>query len=85
MANQGTDARCRIEELPPSARLVYRVLESDGELTQKAIISRTFLPPRTVRYAIGRLRRANIITERFCFSDARQSLYALQHDDAMPV
>jgi DNA-binding MarR family transcriptional regulator len=53
------------------------VLETSGLLTQKEIIHRTYLPPRTVRYALNRLRTENVITERFCFRDARQSLYGL--------
>jgi DNA-binding MarR family transcriptional regulator len=85
MARQGAHSLYIIGQLPPSAKLVYRALEAGGQLTQKEIICRTFLPPRTVRYAIGRLRRENVITERFCFRDARQSLYALRHDGAMPV
>jgi transcription initiation factor IIE alpha subunit len=56
---------------------VYKVLESGGLLTQKEIIDKTYLPPRTVRYALGRLRSEKVITERFCFRDARQSLYGL--------
>ncbi|HEY3274448.1 MAG TPA: winged helix-turn-helix domain-containing protein [Methanocella sp.] len=54
------------------------MLESSGLLTQKEIIHRTYLPPRTVRYALNRLRNEKVITERFCFRDARQSLYGLQ-------
>jgi DNA-binding MarR family transcriptional regulator len=63
--------------LPPSAKLVYKVLESDGRLTQKDLAERTALPPRTVRYAIGRLKEKNLLVERFSFVDARQSLYSL--------
>jgi DNA-binding MarR family transcriptional regulator len=54
------------------------VLETSGLLTQKEIIDKTYLPPRTVRYALSRLRTEKVITERFCFKDARQSLYGLQ-------
>ncbi|MDD1762546.1 MAG: winged helix-turn-helix transcriptional regulator [Methanothrix sp.] len=46
-------------------------------MTQKDIINKTYLPARTVRYALSRLREKNLIQERFCFQDARQSLYAL--------
>lgn len=53
------------------------MLEASGNLTQKEIIERSYLPPRTVRYALSRLRTENVITERFCFKDARQSLYGL--------
>jgi DNA-binding MarR family transcriptional regulator len=66
-----------MELLPPSARLVYKTLESGGPLTQKDIIEKTYLPPRTVRYALARLRDMNVLVERFCFRDARQSLYGL--------
>lgn len=53
------------------------MLEASGNLTQKEIIERSYLPPRTVRYALNRLRTEQVITERFCFRDARQSLYGL--------
>ncbi len=66
-----------IEYLPPSAKLVFDVLASHGPLTQKDLISKTDLPPRTVRYALGRLKEESIIRECFYFPDARQSLYGL--------
>ena len=70
-----------VEYLPPSAKQVFQVLASDGPLTQKEIISRTDLPPRTVRYALGRLRGEEMLEERFSFRDARQSLYSLNGMD----
>jgi hypothetical protein len=70
-----------VEYLPPSAKQVFLVLASDGPLTQKDIISKTDLPPRTVRYALGRLKGEEMLEERFCFSDARQSLYSLNGID----
>jgi transcription initiation factor IIE alpha subunit len=63
--------------LPPSAKLIIKVLESGSLLTQKEIINKTYLQARTVRYALSRLRNENILQERFCFQDARQSLYGL--------
>jgi transcription initiation factor IIE alpha subunit len=63
--------------LPPSARQIIKVLESGNLLTQKEIINRTDLPARTVRYALSRLKNENILQQRFCFQDARQSLYGL--------
>lgn len=68
-----------IGHLPPSAKLVWKVLETGGLLTQKEIIVKTYLPPRTVRYAINRLRNENVIEERFYFKDARQSQYGLRN------
>ncbi len=67
----------RIGHLPPSAKLVYKVLESGGQLTQKDLIRETSLPSRTVRYAIHRLKDEQILVERHYFTDARQSLYGL--------
>jgi hypothetical protein len=46
-------------------------------LTQKDIISKTYLPARTVRYALSRLKDEDLLQERFYFQDARQSLYGL--------
>jgi transcription initiation factor IIE alpha subunit len=66
--------------LPPSAKLVFKVLESGSLLTQKDIVAKTYLPPRTVRYALNRLKEKDILQERFYFQDARQSLYGLNPD-----
>jgi hypothetical protein len=60
------------------------VLESGSLLTQKDIVSKTYLPARTVRYALSRLKAENLLLERFYFQDARQSLYGL-NDQAMEV
>jgi len=56
---------------------VYRVLQTDGQLTQKDLIEKTLLPSRTVRYALKRLKTENFLIERHYFIDARQSLYGL--------
>ncbi|MDD1749121.1 MAG: MarR family transcriptional regulator [Methanothrix sp.] len=66
-----------VEYLPPSAKQVFNVLASDGPLTQKDLINKTDLPPRTVRYALDRLKGEDMLEERFCFRDARQILYSL--------
>ena len=66
-----------LDRLPPSAKLVVKVLESGSLLTQKEIINRTYLPARTVRYALSRLKEENLLSKRFYFPDARQSLYGL--------
>ena len=68
-----------IEYLPPAAKLIFNVLASDGPLTQKDILSRTDLPRRKVRYALGKLIDENVIRESFSLADARQSLYYLDN------
>ena len=64
-------------DLPPSAKLVYKVLEYNGPLTQKAIVEESMLSPRTVRYALERLETIEAISEDVYFADARQNLYEL--------
>ena len=71
----------KLEKLPPSAKLVFKTLESKGQMTQKELIRETILPSRTVRYALNRLKEEKILMERFYFIDSRQSLYEIK----MPV
>ena len=66
-----------LEDLPPSAKLVFKVLEYDGPLTQKRIVEETMLSARTVRYALERLENRGAVDEDIYFADARQSLYQL--------
>ena len=66
-----------LRELPPSAKLVAKVLEYDDSLTQSQLAEETLLPPRTVRYALTRLEDAGIVESRFSFSDARKRIYTL--------
>jgi DNA-binding Lrp family transcriptional regulator len=66
-----------LDDLPPSAKLVYTVLKYDAPLTQKQLVSETNLSPRTVRYALDRLDECQLITEDVYLRDARQSLYRL--------
>ncbi|HIH69548.1 MarR family transcriptional regulator [Methermicoccus shengliensis] len=77
-------SREQIERLPPSAKLVYKVLEYSGPLTQKEIAKETYLPARTVRYALDRLKSEDMLIEKFYFKDARQSLYELKQQHIPP-
>lgn len=68
-----TDA---VADLPPSAKLVYLVLqEADGALTQSEVCDRTLLPRRTVRTALGRLDDEDLVEEDAFLGDARKRLY----------
>lgn len=69
-----------VNDLPPSAKLVAKVLEHNDTLTQSQIAEESLLPPRTVRYALNRLEEADAIDARFSFTDARKRLYALRVD-----
>lgn len=66
----------RLIDLPPSAKLVYRVLsETDQPLTNEALIKRTLLPGRTVRYALKQLTEADLVEQHPVIHDARQTAY----------
>lgn len=70
-----------LDDLPPSAKLVFKVLEYDGPMTQKALVEESMLSARTVRYALERLADRDVIEEDIYFADARQSLYRLAVED----
>ncbi|WP_254838175.1 winged helix-turn-helix domain-containing protein [Natronomonas marina] len=66
-----------VAELPPSAKLVAKVLEYNDRLTQSQLAEETMLPPRTVRYALTRLEEVDAVDSRFSFTDARKRVYTL--------
>jgi len=71
-----------LADLPPSAKLVYKVLEYNGPLTQKAIVKESMLSARTVRYALERLEDIGVVEEDVYFADARQNLYEIMPEVA---
>ena len=68
----------KIGRLSPSVKLVLKVLEYKGLLTQKEIVTESYLPARTVRYALTILKKEGILEERLYFKDARQCLYGIK-------
>jgi len=54
---------------------VLEILDVGGAMTHKDIVSKTHLAPRTVRYALKKLKERHLIIEKFNFSDARQIIY----------
>ncbi|MEF8840827.1 MAG: helix-turn-helix domain-containing protein [Haloarculaceae archaeon] len=79
-----------LRDLPPSAKLVAKTLEYEGELTQSGLATETLLPPRTVRHALKRLEEHEIVASRISFVDARQRVYSLDGtasaaEDASPI
>jgi NAD+ kinase len=65
------------QDLPPSAKLVLKVLEYQGQLTQKEIVEETLLPARTVRYALSILISEGLVSKRVSLRDSRQGLYRM--------
>jgi len=69
--------RERLSELPPSAKLVAKVLEIESPLSQGDLAEESLLPDRTVRYALNRLADENLVESRYSFEDARKQVYFL--------
>ena len=70
--------RDRLRDLPPSAKLVAKVLETDSPLSQGQLAEESLLPDRTVRYALNRLEDAELVGSRYSFKDARKQVYYLR-------
>jgi transcription initiation factor IIE alpha subunit len=68
----------KIMQLSPSVKLVFKILEYKGLLTQKELVAESYLPPRTVRYALTMLKKEGILEERLYYKDARQCLYGVK-------
>jgi len=66
-----------LRDLAPAATLVYRVLEHEGELTQQEIATESYLPSRTVRYAIKCLEAEDLVDARRSLRDGRQQYYSV--------
>ena len=67
----------KAHELPPSAKLVLKVLEYHVTLSQKKIIDETNLPSRTVRYALSLLVAEGLVKKQISLRDSRQAIYSL--------
>jgi DNA-binding MarR family transcriptional regulator len=67
----------KLYEYPPSVKLVFKTLEGKETMTLRDIEKETYLPYRTVRYAVKRLKEAGLVTRIFYVKDARRALYRL--------
>ena len=63
------------QTLPPSSRTVLEILDTGGAMTHKDLVKKSRLAPRTVRYALKKLKERHLIIEKFNFRDARQIIY----------
>jgi len=65
------------EELPCSAKLVYKVLEYKKKLTFKELKEETALPERTIRHALKILKDNGLVDVEMCLWDLRKKYYVL--------
>lgn len=66
-----------LEPLPPSAKLVYVILDREAPLTHSGIQQYTKLPKRTTDEALGRLSDEGLIQQDPNYDDAREVFYRL--------
>jgi transcription initiation factor IIE alpha subunit len=64
--------------MPPSAKLVYRVLLYNGPMSHKELRNETGLGPRTLRFALARLKESDVVVERIRLEDARQRIVCIR-------
>lgn len=76
-----SEENTELMNLPPSAKLVYKVLEYEEILTQKELAEETLLSPRTVRYACQRLEELDVVEKKSYVADARQNLYQIKNPE----
>lgn len=73
--NQPDERFAQLVDLPPSAKLVFFVLEEKGPCTQTDLAEEALLPKRTIRAALTTLKEADLVTEDVYIPDARKKLY----------
>lgn len=71
------DEDMAIKSLPPSSKLILKVLQYEGPLTTKEIVNKAGLPQRTVSYALKILLDKGLVVRKSYSRDSRQNLYLL--------
>ncbi|MFH1788312.1 MAG: DUF169 domain-containing protein [Candidatus Altiarchaeota archaeon] len=64
-------------ELPPSCRLVHRILSEKGSSTQAELLRASALSERSLRNALKQLAGKGVVSESVDFSDRRRRIYKL--------
>ncbi len=67
--------------MPPSSKLLLKILEYEGSMSQKELAIKTLLPDRTVRLALKHLLEKGYIKRKVSIRDARQKIYEISKID----
>jgi len=67
--------------MPPSSKLLLKILEYEGTMTQKELTAKTMLPDRTVRLALSHLLSKGYVKKKVSIRDARQKIYEISKLD----
>jgi DNA-binding MarR family transcriptional regulator len=61
--------------LSQSQKIVLEILGTEGAMTHKDIVKRSDYSPRTVRYALRKLKEKKLLIEKMNMHDMRQIIY----------
>jgi DNA-binding transcriptional ArsR family regulator len=61
--------------LPESAQKVFAVIRDHGPVTNADLQARTEMPPRTIRYAVKRLKDEGFVDSRCSLRDCRTCFF----------
>ena len=70
----------KIEDLPCSAKLVFKVLKMKGRAKFQELKEETYMPDRTLREALKILRDESLLVVQPCLGDTRSRVYALNEE-----
>ena len=63
----------RCQRSSPSAKLIAKVLEYNGTLTQSELVDKSRLSPRTVRHGLQKLEEADVTVSEVSLADTPQN------------
>jgi DNA-binding transcriptional ArsR family regulator len=66
--------------LPESAQRVFGAVKDEGPLTHAELRDRTGLPPRTIRFAVRRLKDEGLVDARSSLKDCRTCYFFVSKD-----
>ena len=67
--------------MPPSSKLLLKILEYEGSMTQKELVSKTLLPDRTIRLAMSHLLEKGYVKRKLSIRASRQKIYEISKLD----
>jgi DNA-binding transcriptional ArsR family regulator len=70
----------RLGRLPDSAQRVFGAVRQEGPLTHADLRRRTGLPPRTIRFAVRRLRDEGFVDARSSLRDCRTCYFFVSRE-----
>lgn len=75
-----TEVPEELEDAPPTAKFIFKLLQYEGPLTQSQIVQESLLPERTVRHSLNHLLDEGHLKSRASLRDTRQKVYMLNQE-----